>query len=234
VSQRLILFDIDGTLIATNYAGRQVMSLALREVYGSDGTLDSVSFSGKTDLGIISGVMAGVGLSAAEINAGLPRVYDAMARHGEARFYKDRLVPCPGVKSLLSRLRRMTQFELGLQTGNARQTALLKLWSAGVDPAWFTVGAFGSDVLTREGLLPVAWRRAEKLTGAAFSGHNTVLVGDTPGDIVSAKANGAWALGVASGFSSHSEIAGAEPDHLLSDLTNTDHVIDILTGSESR
>jgi len=232
LSAQLILFDVDGTLIATNYTGRWVMSHALREVFGTDGALDSISFAGKTDLGIITSVMAGAGLSAEEISLGLPSVYESMTRHGGVRFFGDNLVPCSGVTTLLETLRTMPRITLGLQTGNVRETALLKLTAAGLDPSWFTVNAFGSDSSAREGLLPVAWRRAMKLTDTSFSGHNTIVVGDTPGDIKSARANGARSLGVASGFCSYSELAEARPDHLLSDLTDTDFVISILTSSD--
>jgi len=233
LSKRLILFDIDGTLIASNYAGRQVMSHALREVYGTDGALDSTSFTGKTDLGIITGVMAGAGLTIDEINAGLPRVYDSMAKEGGTQFSEDNLVPCPGVIPLLGSLLASSQVVLGLQTGNARPTALQKLQAAGLDPAWFTACAFGSDSSTREGLFPVAWRRAEKLTGSSFSGHNTIAVGDTPGDIAAARANGAGSLGVASGFCRYSELAEAGPDYLFHDLADTDNILSILTESKS-
>jgi phosphoglycolate phosphatase-like HAD superfamily hydrolase len=231
LSRRLILFDIDGTLIASNYAGRQVMSHALRDVYGTDGALETMSFAGRTDLGIITSVMAGTGLTKDEIDAGMPRVYDSMARKGETLFFEDNLVPCPGVTRLLRALRARSDLTLGLQTGNARPTALQKLRAAGLDPAWFTVGAFGSDAATREGLFPVAWNRAEELTGIRFSGHNTIVVGDAPGDITAAQANGAGTLGVASGFCTHAELAEVAPDHLLPDLANTNHVLTILSGS---
>jgi phosphoglycolate phosphatase-like HAD superfamily hydrolase len=231
--KQLILFDIDGTLIASNYAGRRVLSHALREVYGTDGALDRTSFAGKTDLGIISGVMAGAGLGNDDIEAGLPRVYESMARIGQALFFEDNLVPCPGVMRLLESLRARSDVVLGLQTGNVRPAALQKLQAAGLNPAWFTACAFGSDSPTREGLFPMAWRRAAKLTGYSFSGHNTIVVGDTPGDIVSARVNGIRTLGVASGFCTYSELAEARPDHLLPDLANTKHVLSILIGNES-
>ena len=133
----------------------------------------------------------------------------------------------------MDRLRAYSNLVLGLQTGNIQGTALQKLSAAGLNPDWFPVGAYGSDADAREALLPIAWRRANRLTGGTFSGHNTVAVGDTPGDILAARANGAVALAVASGFCGYSELAEFHPDHLLADLSDTERVVRILT-SEAR
>ncbi|MGD8854740.1 MAG: HAD hydrolase-like protein [Chloroflexota bacterium] len=234
MARRLILFDIDGTLIAANRAGRQVLSRALHEVFGTHGALDSTSFAGKTDLGIIASALATSDLAEADIAAELPRLYAAMARQGEQIFRRDSLIPCPGIVPLLAELRTKPDIILGLQTGNIQATALLKLRAAGLDPTWFPVGAFGSDSVTREGLFPVAWRRANNLTRESFSGHNTIAVGDTPGDILSAQANGVTALAVASGFSHVTELAECRPDHLLPDLSDIRAVLTILTMNHER
>lgn len=230
VARRLILFDIDGTLIASNVAGRQVMSRALTEIFGHDGLLANTPFAGKTDLGIITAAMATADLSEAELLPTLPLVYDAMARQGLQTFASGSLEPCPGVMPLLAALRTNPNLVLGLQTGNIQSTALQKLRAAGLDPAWFAVGAFGADSPTRVGLFPVAWMRARRLTGERFSGHNTIAVGDTPGDIASAQANGATVLAVASGFSLYTELVGCRPDFLYPDLSATNTVLTILTG----
>lgn len=230
MAQRLILFDIDGTLIATNRAGRQVLSLAMREVYGTAGSLDAITFAGRTDLGTITAALTGVGLAQAEIDSGLGQLYSAMTRLGESIFANDNLTPSAGVLPLLAALRAEPHFILGLQTGNVEVTALMKLRAAGLEPAWFPVGAFGSDSATREGLFPVAWRRAFELTGISFSGHNTVAVGDTPGDILSARANGVTSLAVASGFSHSAELAECRPNYLLPDLSDTKMVLTVLAA----
>ncbi len=234
MARRLILFDIDGTLIATNRAGRQVLSQALTETFGTHGSLDSTTFAGKTDLGIITAVMAAAGLAEADVVSGLPQLYGAMARHGRLAFNHHSLAICPGIPALIGELRADRRIVLGLQTGNVRATALLKLRAAGLDPAWFPVGAFGSDAATREGLFPIAWRRALELTGESFSGHNTIAVGDTPGDVLSARANGVTSLAVSSGFSHSAELAECRPDYLLPDLSDTRAVLAILTGNHER
>ena len=230
--KRLILFDIDGTLIASNFAGRQVMDHALRDVYGTAGALDGYSFAGKTDLGIISDLLARAGFDQTSIESGLPHLYDVMAQKGDVLFRQDNLVPCPGVERLLAELRADPRIVLGLLTGNIRPTGQQKLRAAGIDPEWFPVAAFGSDAADRAGLFPAAWHRTKKLTGDTFAGHNTVAVGDTPGDVLAARANGALAVAVASGICSMTDLAECRPDYLLPDLSDTERVLNVLTGTD--
>ena len=149
-------------------------------------------------------------------------------------FVQEGLVPCPGVVSLLAALRAEPKIVLGLQTGNIRPTAIQKLYAARLKPAWFPVGGFGSDSADRAGLLPAAWRRAQELTGYTFTGHNTVVIGDTLGDVLAAQANGALVLAVASGTYSLETLAECRPDYLLPDLKDTERVLRILVGPESR
>jgi phosphoglycolate phosphatase-like HAD superfamily hydrolase len=233
VQRRLILFDIDGTLIASNISGRRVMAYALQEAYGTVGALDGYSFAGKTDLGIVKHLLTGAGLDNEQIRTGLPRFYELMSRKGKEVFAQEWLVPCPGVVSLLATLRTIPKVALGMQTGNIRPTAQQKLRAAGLEPSWFPFAGYGSDSSEREGLLPAAWRRAKELTGYAFTGHNTVVVGDTPGDVLSAQANGAPVIAVASGTYTLERLAEYRPDYLLSDLSDTQVALKILTGAES-
>jgi phosphoglycolate phosphatase-like HAD superfamily hydrolase len=231
MEKRLLLFDIDGTLIASNLAGRQVMSLALEETYGTAGAIDGYSFAGKTDLGIITDLLTGAGLAADDVKAKLLRLYGSMAKRGSLLFSQDGLVPCPGVERLLTALKEDPQFVLGLQTGNAQSTALLKLSAAGIDPEQFPVAAFGSDAEEKDGLLPIAWRRARRLTGHAFEGHNTFVIGDTLADVRSAQVHGAWAIAVASGSHSYEALAELQPDYLVKDLSDTEQMMKTLKST---
>jgi phosphoglycolate phosphatase-like HAD superfamily hydrolase len=231
LSPRLILFDIDGTLVASNLAGRRVMSQALHDIFGNDGMLQTTSFAGKTDQSIIYAAMSAVGVPEPELLGALPLIYKAMEKNGQHTFSEESLVPCTGVLPLLAELRANPQVILGLQTANIRSTALQKLLSAGLDPAWFMVGAFGCESPTREGLFPIAWQRARQLTEHHFSGHNTVVVGDTPGDVMAARSKGALVLAVASGFSEYSELARCEPDYLVADLSETETIMSFLLGN---
>ncbi len=226
---RLLLFDIDGTLIQPNTLGRRVLSDALKQVFGTAGNIDDYSFAGKTDLKIVIDLLSVAGIPLEDIKASLPTLYDQMAFRGQTIFMQDSLAPCLGVSTLLAGLQNRDQVILGLQTGNIEKTAFLKLEAAGIDPQLFRIGAFGSDAVDRNDLLPVAWKRASAQLGWQFGGKETAVIGDTPGDITCAKAHGAMSVAVASGYHGIDSLAQCDPDYLLNDLSATTAIVDMLT-----
>jgi len=117
---------------------------------------------------------------------------------------------------------------VGLLTGNVEHGARLKLRSAGLDPARFVVGAFGSDSHHRPDLPAVAARHAAQLTGRAFSGADIVIVGDTPDDVACCKPMGARSVGVATGFYDVPALRAAGATHVFADLTDTQAVLGAL------
>lgn len=226
---RLLLFDIDGTLIKPNGVGRQVLKKSLLEIFGVIGPIEEYSFAGKTDLTIIHDLMHAAGLEEGQIASRLSDLYDSMAKWGRILFFQDNLEPCPGVLEILEKLHDRREFVLGLQTGNSESTAYLKLEPSGIKHSYFKIGAFGSDAADRNELLPIAWRRAQQKTRMRFSGANTIVIGDTPADINCAKANGAYSIAVASGLYSYDILHAHQPDIILKDLSNRDEVINILS-----
>lgn len=228
---KLILFDIDGTLIRSHGAGRETMSLALTEVFGTAGPIDDYKMSGKTDPRIITDLLLAAGFNNGQISDKLPDVYRLMTENGRAIFHERDMQPCPGVLPLLAVLRQQPDVILGLVTGNIDGTAPLKLSAAGIDPVQFRLGAFGSDSLDRNHLPGIAIQRAIDLTGYPFTGNNTVVIGDTPADILCARAGKATAVAVASGWHAAHTLARYQPDHLLDNLSNTQKVLDILLTS---
>ena len=227
---RLILFDIDGTLIRSNSAGRMAMGAALEELFGSCGPLDSYSMGGKTDARIITDLLTAVGVDAQEISAKLPEVYALMAEKAHIIYPGRGIVACPGIEELLTDLRNKADLLLGLLTGNSQTTAPLKLHEANIDPAQFVVGAYGSDDLDRNQLPVVAMQRADELTGLHLTGDNTVIIGDTPADILCARAGKATAVAVASGWHSAKSLARYNPDVLFEDLGDKEAVLQVLLG----
>jgi phosphoglycolate phosphatase-like HAD superfamily hydrolase len=119
-------------------------------------------------------------------------------------------------------------------TGNIVSTAPLKLKAGGIDPAQFRVGAYGSDDMDRNHLPRIAMKRATELTGNPFDGNNTVVIGDTPADILCARAGKTTAVAVASGWHAAPTLAKYRPDYLFENLEDTQTVADILvnTGEE--
>jgi phosphoglycolate phosphatase len=225
MNPRLLLFDIDGTLIRSDGAGRATMMAALTSLFGDLGPTDGYHLDGKTDPRIIADLLTAAGVDKQRIQESLPLIYERMEAEAHSRFPQHEIKPCPGVKPLLAALRARTEVVLGLVTGNIAQTAPLKLREAGLDPDQFRLGAYGSDHIDRNQLPQIAMARAAQVTGLTFTGENTVVIGDTPADILCARAGGATAVAVASGWHGASTLAQYHPDHLFDSLTDTAAVV---------
>jgi phosphoglycolate phosphatase len=225
---RLILFDIDGTLIHSSGVGRAAMASAMQELFGTTGSLESYPFSGKTDSRIIRDLLVEAGIPESEVDNKLESLYELMAQKGRTLFVKNGIKPCPGVPELLAALKSSSSVFIGLLTGNVSQTAPLKLAAAGIDPGDFLVGAYGSDASERNELPEIAWDRAAGITGHNFDGGKTVIVGDTPADIVCAKESGSTSVAVATGHHSTEDLKELEPDFLFESLRDTENVLEIL------
>lgn len=226
--RRLVLFDIDGTLLLTMGAGRRAITAAMAEVIGSAGTVfDGVRFDGKTDPQIVSELLHAAGdpdpADAARIGAVCERYADLL--EAELQRPTARVQVMPGVPALLDRLEQEPRAVLGLLTGNLARGAELKLRAGGIDPARFMVGAYGSDSAHRPALPPIAASRAERLLGRVPHGHEVVIIGDTPADVACGASLGARAVAVATGGYTVEELAACGPYAAFSDLSDTDQVV---------
>lgn len=225
---KLLLFDVDGTLIRSHGAGRMALEAALLEMFNTAGPIADYQMSGKTDARIITDLLTAAGFDADEIAQKLPEIYNLMATKGRHIFWKQGMASCPGIMPLLQRLNARADVLLGLLTGNSQVTAPLKLQAAGIDPVIFRVGAYGSDAMDRNQLPRIAMQRAEALTGTPFNGRQTIIIGDTPADILCARAGQATAVAVASGWHAAATLQKYQPDHLLDNLADTEHVLELL------
>lgn len=214
---KLILFDIDGTILLGNGSGRRLIEAVLSELCRLPVTTDGVSLSGRTDPLIMRDALALAGLSADAIEFLVPRaleIYVQRATYGESDF-----TVLPGVRTLLARLEQDPGVQLGLLTGNLKHTAYLKLQSNGLSEL-FPFGAFGSDHANRSQLPAIAAERARKYCGYAFSGHDIVIVGDSIYDVHCGQNVGAFSVAVATGFTPMEVLAAQKPNVLLRDLTD--------------
>ena len=221
---RLLLFDIDGTLIRTG-AGRVALEQAMATVFGIQGALEGIRMAGNTDLEIVSRALARHGMSVPSDLTYLWSVNGKALRHVLGQGYP--LEVLPGVESLLEGASATPGVHLGLVTGNARTTARIKLEQVGL---WqrFSVGGFGDEHPDRADLIRLAWTRAVERWGPVLQGAGVVLIGDTPRDLRAARRAGVRAVGVASGFCSRKELASHAPDLLLPDLAVPDGLEQIL------
>ncbi len=216
---RLILFDVDGTLIRCGTQVRPLLSESLGEVYGvTDGlSVDDFDFSGKTDRQIVLELLELAGLERTAAAAGLPRLRDAYLRRLEQRLDKAGMVVLPGVEELLGELRVHPEVVLGLVTGNWRRGAEIKLSRFGLE-RFFPFGAFGDDGLERRELPPVALERAFAATGHRFGPADTLIVGDSVRDVECARCHGLPVLAVTTGWTSAERLRAAGADRVVASL----------------
>lgn len=227
--QKLVLFDIDGTLLNPDGAGRRAMTLAFEEVYGTAGSVESYSMAGKTDLQITVELMTAAGLSEGEVRARLDLFWRRYAEILRAVIPEHRISVLPGVVEVVNALKRREGVLLGLLTGNVEEAAWLKLRTVGLDP-YFSFGAFGGVTSVRDDLSLVAVEAAQRLTGRRFQGQDVVIIGDTPLDIACGRSIGAWSIAVGTGTYSVEELLRHGPDYCFIDLRQTAEVVNAVLG----
>ncbi|MEP6493174.1 MAG: HAD family hydrolase [bacterium] len=223
---KLVLFDIDGTILLTDGAGKRAIHRALVQVFGGTGPADH-RFDGKTDPQIVRELMRIEGHGDEHIDEHMWTLLDLYVE-----FLREELISgaagvrvMPGVRELLDALGARDDILLGLLTGNLEAGAHAKLNAASIDPRRFRVGAYGSDHETRAELPAVAQRRARDELGVDISGRDVVVIGDTPADVTCGRAIGAWAIGVATGHYSVDDLRLHGADALFEDLSCTDDVV---------
>ncbi|HEU4682315.1 MAG TPA: haloacid dehalogenase-like hydrolase [Gemmatimonadales bacterium] len=230
--RKLVLFDIDGTILLTAGAGRRAIVAAVSEEVGDSSRLKEVRFDGKTDPQIVVELLEAAGRAgphrAERISALCARYVDLLEQ--ELRLPAARTTVMPGVHRLLDSLEAEQGVVLGLLTGNMAAGATLKLSAAGLDPSRFRVGAYGSDAAHRPDLPPIAARRAERYFGRVPSGSDVVIIGDTPADIACGGCISARAVGVATGAYSVEDLADCGPHAVFENLSDTDRVLEAILG----
>lgn len=220
--RKLVLFDIDGTLLSTHGAAARAFRRALLEVYGETGPIETYDFHGRTDPQIARELLRLAGADDAAIDAGFDALWRVYIRELERELagpgvHVDVL---PGVPELLDALHARGEHLVALLTGNIEEGARLKLTAAGL---WerFDFGAYGSDHERRDRLPAVAVRRARERSGIHFRGRDVVIIGDTPFDVSCGRSLGVWAVAVATGKHSVEELVEAGADVVLTDLSET-------------
>jgi phosphoglycolate phosphatase len=223
--RRLVLFDIDGTLLSAGGAGARALRDALVEVYGQSGPVGTYNMGGRTDPQIVRELMTAAGMAMDQVQPRLDEVWERYLRNLRGEVERTAIHALPGVPALLERVERGGDpTVLGLLTGNVVEGARMKVDAAGLGFDRFRVGAYGSDHWERPELPAVATRRARELTGMEFAGKEIVIIGDTPFDIACGEHLGVRTIAVATGTHPAEELAACGPDYLFEDLSDTDAV----------
>jgi phosphoglycolate phosphatase len=221
-NKRLLLFDIDGTLVNTGGAGVRALKLLIEKRYGVDDDLHDVEIAGRTDSGIAASILQKYHVDPTSVNI------DAFL--GEYVGFLPKMLSSTegtvltGISEILMRMRGRPDRVLALLTGNVRRGAKLKLQHYGL---WdfFEFGAFADDHHDRNQLGEFARTRAQEKHGHQFDVAQIDVVGDTPHDIACGKAFGARTVAVATGTWPRQKLSAFEPDFLFDDLSNVDEVI---------
>lgn len=229
--RKLVLFDIDGTLVDTQGAGARAFRRAMIEVYRETGPIDTYEFHGRTDPQIARELLRMAGLDDSQIDPELPALWDAYLRELDIELAKgdNGGGVLAGVAPLLDALHETGDHLVALLTGNIEPGARLKLGAARL---WsrFDLGAYGSDHERRDRLPAVAVQRARERSGIHFQGRDVVIIGDTPFDVSCGRSLGVWAVAVATGKHSVRELVAAGADVVLSDLTDTAGAVAAIEG----
>jgi phosphoglycolate phosphatase-like HAD superfamily hydrolase len=230
--KKLLLFDIDGTLVSVEkIPSRQMLRRVVEEVFETTLPQDFVfQLGGKTDYQIMTETAEQLGIPTEQVQERHTRIYEKLVEHTTPLSNPTQMRILAGVRDLIATLRDHTDITLGLLTGNIKPTAYLKLRPHGLDTA-FGFGAFGCDNIERTMLPPIALERANAFVGReAFSPQNTVIIGDTLNDIRCAKAHGIKVVAVASGHDSAQTLREAQADVVVHDFADVQAMVQLLTN----
>jgi phosphoglycolate phosphatase len=228
---KLVLFDIDGTLVLTGGAGIRAMNLACEDVLGHRDALEGVPVAGRTDWVILHDALHKMGRDLDEALFGrlrdeyVTRLQDEIGLRGQGV-----KAVMPGIRPLLDELEARDDVFLALLTGNFERSAKIKLehfdlWR------YFKCGAFGDDAKDRNALVPFAVERAMRCGLEAVAPSDVFVVGDTPHDVACARAAGALPIAVATGSFTRDQLRASGADIAFDDLSDTAAFLEILEGS---
>jgi phosphoglycolate phosphatase len=226
--RKLVLFDIDGTLVLTGGAGIRAMDRALADAFGSTQGLEGIPVAGRTDWAILADAVR------RHEQTLDPRLLEDL-RDRYVRYLAEeiqhpgtgRKAVMPGIREILGELHARRDVLVGLLTGNFEAGARVKL---GHFDLWryFRCGAFGDDAADRNALVPFAVRRAEACGLPTLSPRDVIVVGDTPADVACAHAGAAVAVAVATGSSSVDELRATGAEHVFADLSDPQKFLRLL------
>jgi phosphoglycolate phosphatase-like HAD superfamily hydrolase len=220
--EKLVLFDIDGTLLKSQGIGRRSIGKALLSTYGTAGSIRTCDVGGRSYLQIAEDALAGTGIPKEQIlekwdffNEEVTKILGAILQHEDGW-----IAPLPGGISLVDRLSHNPVVIVGLITGNPIGPSWIKLEAAGYKRESFKVNVFGDEVATRAGLVTLARQRASSNYGYSFPEEHTVIIGDTVNDVDCARQSKARSIIVLSDYDPEEKIRASQPDFIFKDLTD--------------
>lgn len=228
VTKRVLLFDIDMTMIRTVGAGRSAMEVAFQREFGIEHATEGMLFDGRTDRGIFIECLERHGLANGALAANLSRFVESYLELLPASLKERAGSLLPGVPELLAALSK-TDAQVGLATGNLRRGAAHKLEHFGI---WerFAGGGFGDDHVVRGDLVRAGIAEMAALSNCEPGDCDVIVLGDTPLDVEAAHVAGARALAVGTGRFTPEQLLDSGAEFALADLSDTERVLDMLLG----
>ncbi len=225
----LFLFDIDGTILRLKqYRSKQIFRRALNELFDFDVSESEMpNFSGMTDLQIIKDICNIAYFPFSKVENRITELWSYLIRKFDSEIIRENIVLMPSVDKMIAYLNSLENTELALVTGNFRENAYLKLDTYQLG-AYFPVGAFGCDYADRNKLPNLAIHRANNHWSALFNNRNAIIIGDSPNDIICAKANSILSIAVTTGFHSAEELEIYKPDLMFDNFNNYESKIETI------
>jgi len=225
---RLILWDIDGTLVRAGDVGAVIFDVAIEKRLGRP-PAGRIAMSGKTDPQIVLEYLTEFDLP--DDHDHLPAILQGIEAElaAQADLIRAHGMVLPGIVELLPRLAARDDVDQTVLTGNIAPNAMVKVAAFGLD--WWlnlAMGAYGSDNADRNALVPVALRKVKEARGVDYSPDQVWVVGDAPNDLACARAAGVRCLLVATGRPTFDDLAALQPDALRHDLSDVDEIMDLL------
>lgn len=223
---KLVLFDIDRTLILSSEAHHKAFSEGFKKVYGVDTDIEIINHHGMTEQQVIIEVLKKNGLDEREIKSKIKECMKEMVDSFNKFIKNEKITPLDGVSGLLEELEK-NNFLMGLVTGNLEDIARGKLKKAGINH-YFKVGGFGNDDINRTNLVKLAIKRAEENFDLNFD-NNVFLFGDAPQDMRAGKEAGTRTVGVITGIYSKEQLENAGADFVVDNLRDKNKILEIIS-----
>lgn len=217
----LILFDIDGTILKLKqYHSKSIFRKCLLNIYNIDVEESLMpNFSGMTDLQILNEICEIINFPIEKIQNKINLFWEALINEFEKDSIKSNIILLPEINNLIEWLNTLENVYLGIVTGNFKENAFLKLSAFNLHK-YFEIGAFGCEFADRNELPPLAIKRANNNWGNKFNIDNTIIIGDSPNDIICAQKNNIFSVIVSTGFHDVEELNKYKPNLIFDDFSD--------------
>lgn len=224
---KAVLFDIDGTILNCNSAGRAALIKATLDIFGTIGRMEKIDFQGKTDPSILKESLAIMGFTEEDIDQKSGPLKEKYFFYLQENVKTYDVIVYPGIREILEALSERDDILLGLLTGNFTESAKIKLDSHDLNK-YFKFGVFGDDAPVRNLLPGVAQKRMEELFNLQIDFKDTIIIGDTIYDVRCAKYSGAVSIAVGTGWSKREILENEKPDFYFENLSDINGFIKII------